>query len=136
MNWFWKQWSKKCGILETFSYFTNWLASNTMCGIIHVRMEDVVIDQFTWSHVFKLHYVKRVIALASYINIPLFLWFETESQSTNCVIFNILMKIFLFHVFKVQRKKLSSHILTTKQGHCRKTTNQRQINYQKELQLS
>ncbi len=38
-----------------------------------VRMEDVAVDQFTWSFVFKLHYVKRVIALASYINIPLFL---------------------------------------------------------------
>jgi hypothetical protein len=117
MNWFWKEWSKKCCTLEIFSSFTNWLASNTMCGIIHVRMEDVAIDRFTWSFLFKLHYVKRVIALASYINIPLFLWFEVESQSTNCVIFNILMKIFLFHVFKVQRKKLSSHVLITNQGH-------------------
>jgi hypothetical protein len=115
MNWFWKQWSKKD--LEIFSSFTNWLASNTMCGIIHVRMEDVGVNQFTWSPIFKLHYVKRVIALASYINIPLFLWFEIESQSTHCVIFNILTKIFLFHVFKVQRKKLSSHFLITKQGH-------------------
>jgi hypothetical protein len=44
-----------------------------MCGIIDVRMEDVAINQFTWSHVFKLHYVKRVIALANYINIPPFL---------------------------------------------------------------
>jgi hypothetical protein len=117
MNWFWKQWSEKCGTLEIFSSFTNWLASNTMCGIIHVRMEDVAVDQFTWSLIFNVHYVTRVIALASYINIPLFLWFETESQSSNCVIFNILMKIFLFRVFKVQRKKLSSHVLITKQGH-------------------
>jgi hypothetical protein len=117
MNWFWKQWSKKCCTLEIFSFLTNWLTSNTMCRIIHVRMEYVAVDRFTWSHVFKLHYVKRVIALASYKNIPLFLWFEIESQSTNCVIFNILMKIFLVHVFKVQRKKLSSHVLTTKQGH-------------------
>jgi hypothetical protein len=44
-----------------------------MCGIIHVRLGDVAVDKFTWSLVFKLHYVKRVIALASYINIPLFL---------------------------------------------------------------
>jgi len=36
-------------------------------------MEDVAVDQFTWNNVFKLHYVKGVIALAGYINIPLFL---------------------------------------------------------------
>jgi hypothetical protein len=44
-----------------------------MCGIIHVRMEDVAVDQFTSSPAFNLQYVKRVIALANYINIPLFL---------------------------------------------------------------
>jgi dipeptide/tripeptide permease len=42
-----------------------------MCGIIHVRMEVVVVHQFTWSLVFKLQYVKMVLALESYINIPL-----------------------------------------------------------------
>jgi len=114
MNWFWKHWLKKCGTLEIFSSFTNWLASHTMCGIIHVRMEDVAVDQFTSSPAFNLQYVKRVIALANYINIPLFLWFETESQSTNCVIFNILMKIFLFHVFKVHRKKVKFSCFDTK----------------------
>jgi hypothetical protein len=50
-----------------------WYFRNISCGIIHVRMEDVAVDQFTWSLVFKLHNVKRIIALASYINIPLFL---------------------------------------------------------------
>jgi len=43
-----------------------------MCGIIHVRMEVVAVDQFTWSHVFKIHYVNMVLILESYINIPLF----------------------------------------------------------------
>ncbi len=43
-----------------------------MCGIIHVRMEVVVIDKFTWSLVFKLHYVKTVLALESSINSLLF----------------------------------------------------------------
>ncbi len=51
----------------------------------------------------------------------IFFWFETESQSTYCVILNIIitlsiMKISLFHVFRMQRTELSSHVLITEQG--------------------
>jgi len=44
-----------------------------------------------------------------------------ESQSTYCVILNIIitvsiMKISLFHVFRMQRTELSSYVLITEQG--------------------
>jgi len=71
MNWFWKRWSNKCSTLEIFSSFIDWLLSSTMCGIIHVKMEVVAVDQFTSSPIFELHCVNTVLALETYINIPL-----------------------------------------------------------------